>query len=310
MKSIKKNINYKVNFVLKPCFLIVGFIFFLIQILHAQHVKLGWDSSANLNIFSYNIYRANHIDSSFSLLKTVTHPDSTYMDANMEWDTHYYYVATSVDKFGNESSFSNMIDTTLQSPVPVELYSFSARISHSKNIILEWSTKAESNNYGFELQRRSNESRGQFERIGFVKGNGTAEKSKNYHFVDKSLPGGMYYYRLKQIDFDGSYQFSNTIEVTIILPYNFHLHQNYPNPFNNSTVITYNLPMNSHVELTIYDVIGHKVYRLIDLFQTKGKYSVKWDAKDFLGREVGSGVYYYKIKTASFTEFRKMMLLK
>ncbi|MFX0141889.1 MAG: hypothetical protein ACFFDN_50095 [Candidatus Hodarchaeota archaeon] len=157
MKSFEKNKNYKDDFLLSLGFLIVGFIFFHIQILHAQNVKLGWDLSTNPDILSYNIYRTTHVDSCFSLLNTVTHPDSTYMDANMEWDTHYYYVATSVDRFGMESGFSNMVDTTLQSNVPVELYSFSARVNNLENIILEWSTTTECNNYGFELQRLSNE---------------------------------------------------------------------------------------------------------------------------------------------------------
>jgi hypothetical protein len=215
-----------------------------------------------------------------------------------------------VDKYGMESGFSNMIDTTLSSQTPVQLYSFSGHVSNSKNIILEWSTTTESNNYGFEIQRRSDKKETKFESIDFIEGNGTVLKPKHYRYVDENVAEGTYHYRLKQVDFEGTYDYSDTIEITLVLPSSIHLHQNYPNPFNASTEISYNLPVSSHVELIIYDMIGHQVCRLIDQFQTKGKYSVKWNARDSLGKEVSSGIYYYKIKTESFSEFRKMMLVK
>ncbi|MBN1479193.1 T9SS type A sorting domain-containing protein [candidate division KSB1 bacterium] len=283
---------------------------FCMQSLYAQHAILGWDRSTDPTISSYNIYRAIHKDSSFLLLATVNHPVNTYMDEKMQWDVHYYYVATSVDKFGLESGFSNKIDTTLQSPVPVELYSFYAQVDNSKNIVLNWSTAAESNNYGFQVQRLCDGAPGQFETIGFVKGNGTATDSQNYRFVDKNVPAGTYFYRLKQIDFDGSYKFSDTIKITLVLPAEVHLFQNYPNPFNRSTEIAYNLPMNGHVVLNIYDEMGHEIICLVDQFQIKGKYTVTWNATDVLGKEVSSGQYYYKITTDSFSAWRKMMLVK
>jgi flagellar hook assembly protein FlgD len=88
------------------------------------------------------------------------------------------------------------------------------------------------------------------------------------------------------------------------------LAQNYPNPFNSSTEITYKLPENGHVTLTIYDAGGHEVYRIVDQYQIKGTHKVRWDAIDSRGRGVSSGIYYYKIYTNSFSEFRKMLLLK
>lgn len=310
MKSFEKNRNYKDNFLLKLFFLIVGLIFSYIQILHAQNVKLGWDLSTNPDILSYNIYRTAHVDSSFSLLNTVTHPDSTYLDANMEWDTHYYYVATSIDRFGTESGFSNMVDTTLQSNVPVELFSFSARVSNTENIILEWSTTTECNNYGFEVQRLSNESPRQFKSIGFVKGNGTAARPKNYQFVDKNLPEGTFNYRLKQIDFDGSYEFSDTIEITIELPSSVQLYKNYPNPFNSSTTISYTLPKSGHVELKIYNIKGEEIFTLVEDFQNTGHQSVVWHGFDKNGFEVSTGIYYVRLKTSDQSQFRRMLLMK
>jgi fibronectin type 3 domain-containing protein len=106
------------------------------RLLYGQHVNLAWDSVESPLISSYNIYRAPDVDSSFSLVATVEHPQNTYMDDKIEWDTHYYYVATSVDEFGMESGFSNRIDTTLQSNVPVELYSFSAHKNNSNDVSL------------------------------------------------------------------------------------------------------------------------------------------------------------------------------
>ncbi len=310
MNRLKKNRHHNHRFVLQLSLFAIASLFFHLQTLYPQRVKIGWDLSADPDIHRYNIYRTTHIDSSFSLLANILHPDATYMDEKMSWDTHYYYVATSVDKYGMESGFSNMIDTTLSSQTPVQLYSFSGHVSNSKNIILEWSTTTESNNYGFEIQRRSDKKETKFESIDFIEGNGTVLKPKHYRYVDENVAEGTYHYRLKQVDFEGTYDYSDTIEITLVLPSSIHLHQNYPNPFNASTEISYNLPVSSHVELIIYDMIGHQVCRLIDQFQTKGKYSVKWNARDSLGKEVSSGIYYYKIKTESFSEFRKMMLVK
>lgn len=129
MKFFEKIRHYKNNWAVYLCFLNVDFIFFHIQILHVQHVKLGWDPGENPNIFSYNIYRTTHSDSSFSLLDNVLHPNSTYMDDNIERGTHYYYVATSVDKFGNESRFSNMIDTTIILSTSIVQAGFNAHLN-------------------------------------------------------------------------------------------------------------------------------------------------------------------------------------
>ncbi len=290
-------------------YLILGLLLASVS-LSSQQVMLGWDPSSEASITSYNIYRTTHPDSTFTLLATVLHPDSTYFDETLEWDTHYFYVSTSIDIDGVESSFSNVIDTTLLSTVPVELYAFSARITNSKQILLDWSTMAESNNYGFEIQRLCDGNSGEFETIGFVSGNGTDVTPRHYHFTDEDVPEGTLYYRLKQIDFDGSYKLSATVEITLILPAEAHLLQNYPNPFNSSTEITYNLPENSHVELFVYDINGQEVTQLAHQDQIKGKYKVTWDATDLFGNDVGSGTYYYKIKTESFTEFRKMTLLR
>ena len=310
MYSWKKSIHPSRDLRLLSCGLIFSFALFPLQTIKAQEVKLGWDPTRNSSILNYNIYRATHLDSSFILLATVLHPDSVYVDLHTKPDAHYYYVATALDRFGSESGFSNRIDTTLQSIVPVELNSFSAQIRDNDNILLTWFTAAESNNYGFEVQRLSSADPEQFLVIGFVQGTGTENQELSYHFLDERLPEGIYYYRLKQIDLDGSSQFSGTIQVILQTVHTAHLYQNFPNPFNSSTEIAYELAGNSHVELTVYDELGRQVRRLIDHYQRKGRHVVQWDGKDSLQRNVGSGIYYYKITTTFFTAFRKMMLIK
>lgn len=284
-------------------------IFGSIEVVTAQSVKLSWDLSSNPYIYGYQIYRAIHQDSSFTLIGSVTHPDSIYIDNKMQRDVHYFYVATSVDKFGSESNFSNRIDTTIQTVVPVELYSFTARIDNQRDVRLDWSTVTESNNYGFEIQRFTGE-HPEIETIAFIKGEGTTVDPRHYYYFDTDLPEGTYYYRLKQLDRDGSFEFSETIEVKITDEISTHLYQNYPNPFNTSTEIPYVLAESGHIELTIYNEIGRQVRRLVDQNQAKGRYYVRWDGKDSRGKEVGSGKYFYKIRTASFAEFKEMMLVK
>ena len=185
--------------------------------------------------------------------------------------------------------------------VPVELSSFSANVNGS-NVNLAWSTATETNNSGFEIQRKSGED---FVSIGFVRGSGTTTELQNYSFTDTKLSVGNYSYRLKQVDFDGSFEYSNVVNVDLTAPTVFSLEQNYPNPFNPSTVINYNIPQNSFVTLKVYDVIGNEVATLVNQTQSAGKYEVRFDASN-----LSNGVYMYSIKTDNFTSTKKMILMK
>lgn len=284
-------------------------VLFLVSNIFAQSVRLTWSPRSYPYISHYGIYRSIHIDSSFELINTVQHPDTICSDNNIKWDTHYYYVATAVDKFGNESNFSNMIDTMLTTNTPVELISFSSSIKNNKDVMLEWSTASETNGYGFELQRSESNSN-DFQKISFISSEGTTSMPKHYCYVDKDLAIGEYFYRLKQIDLDGSYQFSDTIQVTVGLNMEFALCQNSPNPFNSVTTISYNLPSACHVELTVYNISGQEVNKLIDDFQKAGSHAAKWDGRNSEGKEVTSGLYYYKICTPYESQFRRMLLLR
>ncbi len=186
--------------------------------------------------------------------------------------------------------------------IPVELTSFAASVINGM-IYLNWQTATETNNAGFEIQRSSEKSN--WTEIGFVTGNGTTAEIQNYSYTDQKPNNGVNYYRLKQIDYDGSYEYSKVIEVDLTVPQQFVLEQNYPNPFNPVTMINYQLPENSFVTLKIYDLIGNLVTALVNEEQSAGRYALPFDASG-----LASGFYFYTIKTDKFTDSKKMLLLK
>ncbi len=185
--------------------------------------------------------------------------------------------------------------------IPVELASFSASLVKG-DVILTWKTATEINNRGFEIERGIN---GQFTTVGFIPGAGTTTENQSYTFTDKQVLAGSHSYRLKQIDFDGSYSYSNTIEVDVTTPLTFNLSQNYPNPFNPTTKINYSVPFDSKVTISVYSVTGELVMELVNDNVSSGSYSV-----DFDGSNLASGMYIYKMTAGSFTQTNKMMLMK
>ncbi|QQS35980.1 MAG: T9SS type A sorting domain-containing protein [Ignavibacteriales bacterium] len=191
--------------------------------------------------------------------------------------------------------------------VPVELTEFTAEVN-SNSVTLNWGTSSETNNAGFEIHRlkdSKNESSGNWEVIAFVKGNGTTTETHTYSYSDKNLNTGKYTYRLKQIDLDGSFEYSNEIEFSIDVPVNFELLQNYPNPFNPSTTITYNIPQNAFIILKVFDVLGNSIATLVNEEQPAGSYDVKFDASG-----LSSGLYFYKLEYNDNVQVKKMLLLK
>lgn len=190
---------------------------------------------------------------------------------------------------------------TLDVIVPVELTSFAAA-SDKNDVILTWNTATELNNQGFEIQRKIT---GEFERVGFVEGKGTTTEAQNYLFRDKDLLSGNYTYRLKQTDFDGSFAYSDEVEIEISQPNVFYLGQNYPNPFNPSTNIKYSIPADGNVTLKMYDILGEEVSTLVNEFQQAGTFDVVFD-----GSNLSSGVYYYQLTSGELTSTKKMMLTK
>jgi hypothetical protein len=191
--------------------------------------------------------------------------------------------------------------------LPVELSSFSASSTGSA-IKLSWRTETESKNYGFEVERKvlnGQSSVGKFETVGFVPGNGNSNSPKDYTFTDNKVGSGKYNYRLKQIDIDGSINYSKIIEVDLIAPLKYELSQNYPNPFNPVTTINFSLPEAGNVKLTLYNLLGEKIKTLVNEFKEEGVHTVNFNAND-----LQSGLYIYKIEAGLFVQTRKMMLLK
>jgi hypothetical protein len=182
--------------------------------------------------------------------------------------------------------------------LPVELTSFSATIVPI-GVELIWSTATELNNDGFEIQKKTDNS--EFNTIGFVKGQGTSTQKNDYSFIDKNTTSGKHLYRLRQIDFDGNYNYSNVLDVDFNTIATYTLEQNYPNPFNPSTQINFTLAKSGNVTLKVYDSLGSVVATLVDGFMREGKHSAKFYTKDFT-----TGVYFYRIETENFTSTRKM----
>jgi hypothetical protein len=190
--------------------------------------------------------------------------------------------------------------------LPVELVSFTAT-ANGMNTNLHWSTATEINNSGFEIQRRQT---GDWAKVGFVAGAGTSNSPRNYSYTDSKLSAGSYAYRLKQIDNNGAFTYGSTVEVAISsAPAAFALSQNYPNPFNPSTVISYQLAVNSQVTLKVYNMLGQEVATLVNGPQEAGVYTVSFNtSKGTLG--LSSGVYVYRLQAGSFISTKKLVLMK
>jgi hypothetical protein len=193
--------------------------------------------------------------------------------------------------------------------VPVELISFTG-FQNKGNVILNWATASELNNKGFEVERKQIDK--PWHIIGFVEGKGTTTEKNNYSFIDKeTIISGRYTYRLKQIDYNGEYTYSDEIYVDVnLLPEKYSLEQNYPNPFNPSTTIKFNLPVDSKVNIKIFNIIGEEMLELTSSFYAAGVHSLNLDASMF-----GSGVYLYKITASgidgsSYSSMMKMILTK
>jgi hypothetical protein len=190
--------------------------------------------------------------------------------------------------------------------IPVELTSFAAT-TDNRNVTLNWSTATELNNSGFQVERSSGSA---YEVVGFVAGHGTTTDIQRYTFVDQNVNAGNYTYRLKQVDFDGTFEYSDAIEVEVLGVKEFALGQNYPNPFNPSTTINFSLAVDSKVSLKIFDVLGQEVATLINGQMSAGSQKVSFDASS-----INSGVYFYRIDASGvdgqkFSSVKKMILTK
>jgi len=207
---------------------------------------------------------------------------------------------------GNISYWELTPDITL----PVELVSFTSVIQ-GRSVVLNWSTITEKNFYRFEIERTYMEN-SSWHYIGSVKAAVLSNSQKNYSFTDTKLLSGKYNYRIKMVDNDGSFKYSDVIEAEIAIPSMFDLSQNYPNPFNPSTKIDYQLPVDARVILEVYNIAGQRVAELVNQDQSSGYYRVSFESS--AGRP--SGIYIYRMTVIdkssgkSFSSVKKMIMIK
>ncbi len=193
----------------------------------------------------------------------------------------------------------NIIDD----PLPVELSSFAAIMFDKDKVMLNWQTATEVKNYGFDVERQANS--GQWEKVGFVNGNGNSNSPKEYSYIDKNLIGGSkFFYRLKQVNNDGQFTYTDAVEV-VVVPNQYELSQNYPNPFNPSTKIKFSLPEAGKVSLKIYDMTGAEVVDLVNADYEAGYYGIDLNLSN-----LASGVYLYRFQSKGYSQVKKLMLLK
>ena len=249
-----------------------------------------------------------------------TAPDSLLIDTLYSCGLSLVY--DSIPDFHDRWNFGPKFPIVVtEEIVPVELLSFTSSVSEN-NVTLNWITSTETNNMGFEIER-FNESKIErlknWESIGFVIGNGTTTQTQTYLFSDINLNAGRYQYRLKQIDFDGTSEYSNIIETEIFIASDFILEQNYPNPFNPRTTIKYSIPnvtlssssraesrdKGSRVQLKIYDILGNEVASLVNENKPAGNYEVIFNSGN-----LSSGVYFYKLSFGKLEVVKKMILLR
>lgn len=191
----------------------------------------------------------------------------------------------------------------LDHPLPVELNAFTSQ-AVGRNVYLTWSTSAETNNFGFEIERKSINSI--WTKTGFVEGHGTVTVPENYTFTDRNLTAGTFKYRLKQLDLNGNFHYFNlSDDVSIGIPLRFEVYQNYPNPFNPATKISFDLPFESKVSVKVYDMSGKEIVTLINEVKSAGYYSV-----DFNAAGLSSGIYLYKVTAGSLVTAKKMTIIK
>jgi CubicO group peptidase (beta-lactamase class C family) len=212
-----------------------------------------------------------------------------------------FFVNTYPDAPAFWGIFQALSDYAIEWQVPVDLTSFNAT-SRTGYVELNWSTATETNNQLFEIERRKENS--DFVLIGFVEGKGTTTEQQEYSFIDRDVTAGKYYYRLKQIDFNGTFEYSYEVEIDAA-PVSFSLEQNYPNPFNPSTTIRFDLPDKEFVTLKIYDVLGNEVDLLLNEEKPAGSHSVEFNASG-----IASGIYICKLQAGSNFTTRKMILQK
>jgi len=275
-------------------------------------VQLTWQDNSNYE-YAFNILRKDGPlfgSGSFEPIGTAPKNATMYIDSTVIVDSTYTYtvVAYNQFEFSDRSNYATILVV-----VPVELVSFSYEINEKNDVTLSWITATETNNHGFEILRKAHNEDDGWNKLGFVAGHGTTTEIQHYSFTNNNVKPAKYQYRLKQIDFDGSFEYSKIVEVEIPIVNEFLLSQNYPNPFNPTTTIKYQIPEISFVTLIVYDGLGKEISVLVNEEKPVGSYEVDFSAIG--GSAAGgnayslpSGIYFYRLQAGSFVETKKMIL--
>jgi hypothetical protein len=222
--------------------------------------------------------------------------------AHLDWQTVSPFWG--IYDANNSTQWQTGTFTDLFGPLPVELVSFNATLLSNQYVLLEWKTASSINNSGFEIQK-SYSATDNWEKIGFVENKGEPNSLVEYNFTDVTQHKlSQIKYRLKMIDNDGSFEYSEEIEISAF-PLSYELAQNYPNPFNPSTTINFQLPVTGHVTLKIFNILGNEIATLINTTKTAGRYEINFDAAG-----LASGVYVYHLAAGDFSETKKMLLVR
>ncbi|MDZ7291497.1 MAG: T9SS type A sorting domain-containing protein [candidate division KSB1 bacterium] len=251
-----------------------------------------------------NNYEYTVIDK--EVVPTVTQYDVVVManlDADPDLEIVYSGTPRGYDTVSPGAAPQPLVILDLQKALPVELASFTVSVI-GNGVELKWTTATETNNYGFEVQRSTDQKT--FQRIGFVAGNGTTTSPQTYRFLDHGLSNGTYYYRLKQIDTDGTVTMSESIraEVTTVAR-EYALHQNYPNPFNPTTTIAFDLKEDGLARLRVFNMLGQQVAELVNGHLQAGTHTTVLDA-----RNLASGNYIYVLEVNGFRAQKWMQIIK
>ncbi len=283
-----------------------------------QKVTLNWDTGFSPEpIAGYQIQRKKGLPADTTTFVTIHTANSntfTYEDYDVDLNQTYSYRVCTVSSAGILSYYGNESTAYVPEVIPVELVSFTASVI-DRSVKLSWITASEINNLGFEIERADSYDPdgykiGEFNRIGFVEGNGTSTSDHSYSFIDNTIYSGKYLYRLKQIDFDGAFTYSNEIEADVNIPLMFLLEQNYPNPFNSGTIISWQSPVSSFQTLKVYDLLGREVASLVNEYKEAGSHSVEFSTVSFNLLDLTSGVYFYRLTAGEYTDTKKFILMK
>jgi hypothetical protein len=270
-------------------------------------VTISYTSLKGYTSTSVLVYVKNSsVNSGDSVLCATLNPGTSWSTSSITFPSAYnsttgncvYFVALTASPKKGIYDVVYIDDVYSDSPMPVEMEFFNYTVNMN-NVNLKWKTTMEINNMGFEVELK-NET--QWTNIGFV----PQDLSKNYNFTDKNLTSGTYQYRLKQIDYNGNYEYHNLNSVvTIETPKNYSLSQNYPNPFNPVTNIEFNIPDDGFVTLKVYDAAGKEVSVLVNENKVKGSHKVSFNASG-----LSSGIYFYKLEASTYSQVKKMTLIK